>query len=44
MGFSDSGMSSHNKVTSTQNDNVLITIAAIKKELAGINDAVFKDI
>ena len=48
MGFSEGGEDSQHKgtsnSTSTQNDKVLITIDAIKNELAGINDAVFKDI
>ncbi|WP_338653238.1 spore germination protein [Sporosarcina psychrophila] len=48
MSFLQGGEDSHNNgtsnSTSAQNDKVLITIAAIKNELTGINDAVFKDI
>ena len=48
MSFLQGGEDSHHKetseFTSAQNDKVLITITAIKNELAGINDAVFKDI
>lgn len=40
----DSPYTGTSNSTSKQNDNVLITIAAIKSELNGINDAVFKEI
>jgi len=43
-GGEDSDHKKTSEFTSAQNDKVLITITAIKNELAGINDAVFKDI
>jgi len=43
-GGEDSQYKGTSNSTSAQNDKVLITIAAIKNELTGINDAVIKDI